>query len=128
MWLKECAAEWVLRAILLRATSATRLCTAGADEQLIMERTGHRSVDGVRSYKRTSDTLRQDVSNILNRAQKQPKTDNSASSAVKQLAVDPHPPCPFPMYPDYYTAYQTPPSFPPHFSLSTTTTSLQSTY
>ena len=38
----------------LRATSATRLFNAGADEQLIMERTGHRSVDGVRSYKRTS--------------------------------------------------------------------------
>ena len=35
----------------LRATSATRLYLAGADEQLIMERTGHQSVY---SYKRTS--------------------------------------------------------------------------
>ena len=50
----------------LRATSATRLFNAGADEQLIMERTGHRSVDGVRSYKRTSDQLTEDVSDILN--------------------------------------------------------------
>ena len=50
----------------LRATSATRLFNAGADEQLIMERTGHRSVDGVRSYKRTSVQLTEDVSDILN--------------------------------------------------------------
>lgn len=31
----------------LRATTATRLYQAGVDEQLIMERTGHRSLDGV---------------------------------------------------------------------------------
>ena len=47
----------------LRATNATRLFSAGADEQLIMEKTGHRSVDGVRSYKRTSDTTLQDGGN-----------------------------------------------------------------
>ena len=39
----------------LRATCATRLYKEGLDEQLIMERTGHRSLSGVRSYKRTSD-------------------------------------------------------------------------
>ena len=39
----------------LRTTAATRLFRAGIDEQLIMERTGHRSVDGVRNYKRTSE-------------------------------------------------------------------------
>ena len=38
----------------LRATNATRLYASGVDEQLVMERTGHRSVDGVRTYKRTS--------------------------------------------------------------------------
>ena len=42
----------------LRATTATRLYHAGVDEQLIMERTGHRSLDGVISYKRTSDNQR----------------------------------------------------------------------
>ena len=31
----------------LRATSATRLYAAGVEGQLIMERTGHRSVEGV---------------------------------------------------------------------------------
>ena len=49
----------------LRATTATRLFSAGADEQLIMERTGHRSTDGVRSYKRTSDQQQEEVSDIL---------------------------------------------------------------
>ena len=38
----------------LRSTTATRLYQAGVDEQLIMETTGHRSLEGVRSYKRTS--------------------------------------------------------------------------
>ena len=56
----------------LRATSATRLYAAGTDEQLIMERTGHRSVGGVRSYKRTSTLQEQGVSDILSRTPLQP--------------------------------------------------------
>ena len=36
----------------LRVTSATRLFQSGVDEQLIMSHIRHRSVDGVRSYKR----------------------------------------------------------------------------
>ena len=50
----------------LRATSTTRLYQAGVDEQLVMERTGHRSLEGVRSYKRTSDTQREALSDIIN--------------------------------------------------------------
>ena len=50
----------------LRATTATRLYQAGVDEQLIMERTGHRSIDGVRSYKRTSNDQREVLSDIVN--------------------------------------------------------------
>ena len=38
----------------LRATAATRLYESGVNEQLIMERTGHRSLEGIRSYKRTT--------------------------------------------------------------------------
>ena len=49
----------------LRATAATRLYHAGIDEQIIMETTGHRSLDGVRSYKRTSDEQRETISDIL---------------------------------------------------------------
>ena len=37
------------------------------DEQLVMERTGHRSIEGVHSYKHTSDSQREILSNILNR-------------------------------------------------------------
>lgn len=50
----------------LRATCASRLYNAGVDEQMIMERTGHRSVLGVRSYKRTSDLMIKNTSMILN--------------------------------------------------------------
>ena len=39
----------------LRVTSATRLFQSGVDEQLIMSNTGHRSIDGVRSYKRIGE-------------------------------------------------------------------------
>ena len=46
----------------LRVTSATQLYSAGMDEQLTMERTGHR---GVCSYKRTSDEQEQSVSDVL---------------------------------------------------------------
>ena len=50
----------------LRATSASRLYQSGVEEQQIMERTGHRSLEGVRSYKRTSDEQREALSDILN--------------------------------------------------------------
>ena len=50
----------------LRATAATRLFDAGVDEQIIMSRTGHSSADGVRSYKRMTDNLREKSSAVLN--------------------------------------------------------------
>ena len=31
------------------------------DEQLVMEQTGHRSIDGIRSYKRTADFQRENI-------------------------------------------------------------------
>ena len=49
----------------LRVTAATRLYDSGIDEQLVMETTGHRSTEGVRTYKRTSVTQRETVSDIL---------------------------------------------------------------
>ncbi len=58
----------------LRATAATRLYAAGVDEQLITEKTGHRST-AVRTYKRTSDEQQEEVSKIL-QAAKVPKTDS----------------------------------------------------
>ena len=59
----------------LRATSTSRLYHSGVDEQLVMERTGHRSIDGVRSYKRTSESQREALSDILNR--KAPRVQDS---------------------------------------------------
>ena len=50
----------------LRVTAATRLFQSGMDEQLIMERTGHRSTDGVRAYKRSSLQQQALVSRVLN--------------------------------------------------------------
>ena len=54
----------------LRATAATRLYESGIDEQLVMERTGHRSIEGIRSYKRTSAAQQQDVSDILSNSKR----------------------------------------------------------
>ena len=51
----------------LRVTSATRLFQCGTDEQLIMQRTGHRSTDGVRVYKRSSNEQEALLSKVLNR-------------------------------------------------------------
>ena len=45
--------------------TATQLYPAGVDEQLIMERTGHHSINGIRSYKRTSAEQLESVSDIL---------------------------------------------------------------
>ena len=51
----------------LRATAATRLHQLGSvEEQEIMERTGHRSIEAVRSYKRSSHEQLEQVSDILN--------------------------------------------------------------
>ena len=54
----------------LRATAATRLYASGVDEQLVMERTGHCSTEGIRSYKRTSTEQQQDISDILNNSKR----------------------------------------------------------
>ena len=55
----------------LRATAATRLYASGIDEQLVMERTGHRSIEGIRNYKRTSSEQQQNVSDILSNCKRQ---------------------------------------------------------
>ena len=49
-------------------TTATWLFQAGVEEQLIMSRTGHQSLDGVRTYKRVSEEQCQQVSSVLNSA------------------------------------------------------------
>ena len=71
----------------LRVTSATRLFQAGIDEQLIMERTGHRSTDGIRMYKRSSAEQQEAISDILSRSKKPKvaatKHDHDETSLVR---------------------------------------------
>ena len=57
----------------LRATATTRLYDAQVDEASIMERTGHRSVNGVRTYKR-SEKLCELTSAVLNQDLKKNQT------------------------------------------------------
>ncbi len=59
----------------LRATATTRLYDAQVDEASIMERTGHRSVNGVRAYKRGSETLQEITSSVLNGSEKKAKVE-----------------------------------------------------
>ena len=53
----------------LRVANVARLLfQSGAEEQLIMERTGHCSIDGVHAYKQTSEEQHIFVSGVLNSA------------------------------------------------------------
>ena len=49
----------------LKATLATRLYHKNVDEQLIMQMTGHKSVDGVWSYKRTEQWQIQEACAVI---------------------------------------------------------------
>jgi integrase len=65
-----------------KRTCATQLYQAGISEDLIMDRTGHRSVKGVRAYKRPCDEMLKDVSNVLAPPNKAPKPDDGATSST----------------------------------------------
>lgn len=49
----------------LRATAATQMFQQGVPEKLIMERTGHRSLEGLRSYERLCEPQHRAVSSLL---------------------------------------------------------------
>ena len=49
----------------LRATAVSSMYDSGVSEKLIMKRSGHRSVEGVRSYQRENPTDKIKVSNVL---------------------------------------------------------------
>ena len=80
---------------LLRATSTNRLYQSGVDEQLVMERSGHRSIERAQSYKRTSDEQRQALSDILNGVRKtlqttEPPPDRPRPAAIPQHHLSPY--------------------------------------
>ena len=68
----------------LRASAATLLHQSGCvEEQEIMERTGHRSFEAVRSYKRTSREQLEKVSDIMNNGTVTTKRSRYSSALVE---------------------------------------------
>ena len=73
----------------LRSTATTRLFHASLDEQLIMLRTGHSSLRGVRAYKRMCEQQQQLTSDILNskkKKQNEEPVDENDSSIVNMMS------------------------------------------
>lgn len=66
----------------LRVSLATRLFDAEVDEQLIMNRTGHSSTDGVRAYKRASTKLKEITSDVLNQKTVSSKAENKHATQL----------------------------------------------
>ena len=61
----------------LRAYGATKLFQSNVPEKLIQQRTGHRSLDALRQYERTTESQLVDVSNVIsNRSVAVPKMSN----------------------------------------------------
>ena len=69
----------------LRATAATRFYQAGVDEQLIMEKTGHKSLEGLRIYKRTNMEQHENLSDIMS-ATKRPAIQSWSASVSSDTA------------------------------------------
>ena len=74
----------------LRVTSATRLFQNGAEEQLIMEVTGHRSTEGVCLYKRVSSEQREALSDVLDTATNG-KTSTTDTTPTNETGVTKYP-------------------------------------
>ena len=72
----------------LRATCVTRLYESQLDEQLIMERTGHHSVTGVRCYKQTSDVLISKCSAVLDSSEIYQCISNKRAKSEKSVSVN----------------------------------------
>ena len=70
----------------LRATSASRMYQSNVPEQIIKEITGHRS-ECVRIYKRTSDDIRQNASNVIGGGN-QPNVDKSEAKNVTESVTN----------------------------------------
>lgn len=71
----------------LRATAATRLYESGVDEQMVMEVTGHRSLEGVRSYKRTSAHQQQALSDIISNVPLDNSTEKTAANESTKIVT-----------------------------------------
>ncbi|CAG2246912.1 unnamed protein product [Mytilus edulis] len=70
-----------------KRTCATALYQAGIDEQQIMERTGHRSTKGVRTYKTANSNIQKRVSDVLNPPSDRDMNDSLQESVQTKTAV-----------------------------------------
>ena len=68
----------------MRRNCATNLYDNGIQEQVIQETTGHRSIEGVRAYKRTSSAMRRKMSAILNQSQSSLGSDRERRNTKKR--------------------------------------------
>ena len=66
----------------LRAYGITTMYQAGVSEKLIQQRTGHRSLDVLRKYERTSDVQLLDVSNVIS-GNRPTGSDAVSTNAIK---------------------------------------------
>ena len=68
----------------LREYGATTLFRAGVSEKLIQQRTGHRSIEALRQYERTSETQLVDISNIMSGGL---STEQEAKGSISSTAA-----------------------------------------
>ncbi|XP_061186495.1 uncharacterized protein LOC133194575 [Saccostrea echinata] len=68
-----------------KRTCATQLYQAGIQEQEIMGRTGHRSVQSVRKYKRPSGEMLEEISNVLEPPVKREKVEMEVSESTERM-------------------------------------------
>ena len=66
----------------LRATAITRMQEEKVPENIIMEQSGHLSKEGVRSYEKTSESQKKDVSDILSDITRHSTVNSAAATAV----------------------------------------------
>lgn len=74
-----------------KTNHSTRLFQSGADEQLIMDHTGHRSVDGIRAYKQVSEEQEKEVSSILNKENKDGEVKLENCIEKRKISEEDHP-------------------------------------
>lgn len=67
-----------------RATGVTRMYEAGLPEKVIMQRSGHRSLEGVRTYRREDQGDAMKVSNALNDTTMMKEGEKSSSQSQNE--------------------------------------------
>ena len=75
----------------LRATGATELYKRGVPEKLIQERTGHRSLESLRTYERTSEEQHKAASSVLSASSHTGADYSHWFSSQKTKSINVHP-------------------------------------